>query len=201
MATEHYFSELQTSKPDLGLITVHLRRQYFEFVTARGVFSRRRLDRGTRLMIESMKLPKKGVVLDIGCGYGPIGITAAVFNPSLHVVMSDTNKRAVRLARTNADRNRVSNIEARLGWLYKPVSGMMFDAILSNPPLAAGFKRVIIPLLEGAHSHLNKGGFLQVVVRKSSGGKKMHGLMSTVFGGVETIARGGGYRILLSRKD
>jgi len=152
-------------------------------------------------MVEYMKLPRRGVVLDLGCGYGPIGIAAAVFNSSLHVVMSDTNQRAVRLARINADRNRVSNIEARLGWLYKPVDGMMFDAILSNPPLAAGFRRVIIPLLEGAHSHLNKGGFLQVVVRKSSGGKKMSGLMSEIFGRVEIVARGGGYRILLSRKD
>ncbi len=200
MPTEHYFSELQTSEPDLGLMTVHLRRQYFEFITARGIFSRRRLDRGTRLLIEYMKLPNRGVVLDLGCGYGPIGIAAAVFNPSLHVIMSDTNRRAVRLARVNADRNQAANIEAHLGWLYDPVDEMIFDAILSNPPLAAGFRRVIIPLLEGAYSHLATGGSLQVVVRKSSGGKKVSGLMSDIFGEVETTARGGGYRILLSKR-
>ena len=201
LGNEHYFSEHQTSELDLGLITVHLRRQYFEFVTARGVFSRKSLDRGTRLLVESMRLPSKGLVLDMGCGYGPIGIVAAVFNPSLRVIMSDINRRAVKLARINADRNKASNVEVRLGWLYEPVEKMTFDAILSNPPLAAGFKKVIIPMLDGAYAHLKSKGSLQIVVRKSSGGRKMYDLLSDIFEEVETIARGGGFRILHSRKD
>lgn len=201
MVSEHYFSELQSSKMGLGLLSVHLRRCYFEFVTSRGVFSKRRLDRGTRLMIESMVLPEKGVLLDLGCGYGPMGIAASVFNPSLHVVMTDTNLRAVRLARINAKRNHVSNIQVFHGSLYDPVDGMFFDSIISNPPLAAGFRKVITPLVEGSYNHLNPGGSIQLVVRKSSGGKKIHDLMFSVFRRVETIARGGGYRILLSRRD
>jgi 16S rRNA G1207 methylase RsmC len=152
-------------------------------------------------MIESMVLPEKGVILDLGCGYGPIGIAASVFDPSLHVVMTDTNLRAVKLARINAKRNHVSNIKVFPGWLYDPVDEMVFDSILSNPPLAAGFKKVIIPLVEGAYTHLNPGGSIQLVVRKSSGGRKIYDLMFSVFGSVETIARGGGYRILLSRRD
>ncbi len=201
LAPEHYFSETQSSKLDLGLITVHPRRQYLEFVTARGVFSRKRLDRGTRLLIESMILPGKGLVLDLGCGYGPIGIAAAVFNPSLQVVMTDTNRRAVKLARINIDRNHVSNAEVRQGWLYDPVEGMTFDSILSNPPLAAGLKKVIVPLLGGAYDHLNPGASLQIVVRKSSGGEKIRDLMADIFGDVDTVARGGGYHVLLSRRD
>ncbi len=182
-------------------MSVHLRRYYFEFVTAQGVFSKRRLDRGTRLMIESMLLPENGVLLDMGCGYGPIGIAASVFNPSLHVVMADINLRAVKLARINVKRNHVSNIKVCQGWLYDPVDGMVFDSILSNPPLAAGFRKVIVPLVKGAYAHLNPGGSVQLVVRKSSGGRKIYDLMSSVFGSVETIARGGGYRVLLSRRE
>ena len=201
LAAEHYFSETQSSKLGLGLITVHPRRQYLEFVTSRGVFSRKRLDRGTRLLIESTILPEKGSVLDLGCGYGPIGIAVAVLNPSLRVVMTDTNRRAVELARINIDRNHVSNAEVRLGWLYGPVEGMTFDSILSNPPLAAGMKKVIVPLLSGAYDHLKPGASLQIVVRKSSGGEKIRGLMTGIFRNVDIVARGGGYRVLLSRRD
>jgi 16S rRNA G1207 methylase RsmC len=148
-----------------------------------------------------MILPEKGVLLDLGCGYGPIGIAAAVFNPSLQVVMTDTNLRAVRLARINAKRNHVSNIKVCQGWLYNPVDGMFFDSIISNPPLAAGFKKVLVPLVDGAYARLNQGGSIQLVVRKSSGGNKIHDLLSSVFGNVEAVSRGGGYRVLLSRRD
>jgi len=200
LSVEHYFSEDQSSEPDLGLVIVHLRRQYFEFVTARGVFSRKRLDRGTRLLIEEMVLPDRGVILDVGCGYGPIGIAAAVFNPSLSVVMTDLNKRAVKLAKRNIGRNRVSNVEVFQGWLYEPVNHLSFDAVLSNPPISAGFEKVIIPLLEGAYEHLKSGGSLQIVGSRSSGVKKMGSLMSGIFGNVEIVARGSGYRVLLSKK-
>ena len=201
LAAEHYFSETQSSKLDLGLITVHPRRQYLEFVTARGVFSRKRLDRGTRLLIESMILPEKGVVLDVGCGYGSIGIAAAVLNPSLRVVMTDINRRAVELARINIGRNHVPNAEVHSGWLYDPVEGMTFDSILSNPPLAAGMERVIVPLLSGAYDRLKPDASLQIVVRKSSGGEKIRDLMINIFSNVDIVARGGGYRVLLSRRD
>lgn len=151
-------------------------------------------------MVESMVLPEKGQLLDLGCGYGPIGISASTFNPSLRVVMTDINKRAVKLATINIERNRVSNVEVRHGWLYEPVDGMVFDSILSNPPLAAGFRKVVVPLIEEGYSHIKPGGSLQLVVRKSSGGRRISDLMSEIFGGVKVAARGGGYRILLARR-
>ena len=78
----------------------------FEFLTASSVFSKRRVDVGSRLLIESMVLPKTGCVLDIGCGYGAVGIAAAAFNPRLRVVMTDVNVRAVRLAKKNVILNK-----------------------------------------------------------------------------------------------
>ena len=86
---EHYFSEQPKSKMRLGLIRTYLRGKSFEFMTASGVFSPRQIDLGTRLLIECMALPQKGCVLDVGCGYGAIGIAAAIFNPRLSVTMVD----------------------------------------------------------------------------------------------------------------
>ena len=100
--------------------------------------SRTRIDPGTRLLIEFMTLPERGSVLDVGCGYGPVGIAAATFNPNLKVVMTDVNERAVWLAKENAKRNALQNVEVKQGFLYEPVGDMRFEIILSNPqsPLA-----------------------------------------------------------------
>ena len=105
-STEHYFSSEPKSEERFGLVRACLCGRNFEFLTASSVFSKKRIDLGTRLLIESMVLPKEGCVLDIGCGYGAVGIVAASLNPKLHVVMTDVNIRAVRLARKNMELNK-----------------------------------------------------------------------------------------------
>ena len=92
--------------------------------------------------MESMVLPKTGCVLDIGCGYGAVGIVAAAFNSKLSVVMSDVNMRAVRLARKNLELNKIGNAEVRYGHLYEPLEGLVFNCVLSNPPVSAGMDTV-----------------------------------------------------------
>ena len=136
--SNHYFVKHPKSKLDLGILRTYFRGRLFEFVTASGVFSRTRIDPGTRLLIEFMILPERGSVLDVGCGYGPVGIAAATFNPNLKVVMTDVNERAVWLAKENAKRNALQNVEVKQGFLYEPVGDMRFEIILSNPqsPLA-----------------------------------------------------------------
>jgi len=199
MATNHYFSPKPSVKPNYGLIRVNLRDRHFEFLTASGVFSKKRIDLGTRLLIESMVLPKKGNVLDLGCGYGAVGIVAAVLNPNSCVFLVDINERAIRLAGENARRNRVDNVVLRGGFLYEPVKDMEFDAILSNPPVSAGLK-VVLPIIEQAPVHLADGGSLQMVARWNVGGKHLSGVMEEAFGNVEVLARQSGYRVLLSKK-
>ena len=98
---DHYYTKQPKSQPRLGLVSTYLRGNYFQFQTSSSVFSKERIDLGTRLLIESMILPKAGKILDLGCGYGPIGIVAAVLNPDLHIVMVDINERAVWLAKEN----------------------------------------------------------------------------------------------------
>jgi 16S rRNA G1207 methylase RsmC len=196
--TEHYFTEKPKSKIDLGIIRTYLRGRLFEFLTASGVFSKTRIDLGTCLLIESMNLPEKGYALDIGCGYGPVGIVAAVYNPKLHVVMTDLNERALWLAKENAKRNKAENVEVRKGFLYEPVKDMKFETILSNPPTTAGMK-IVLPIIEQAPQHLAKDGLLQIVVRSKISGKRLTTKIKETFGNIQILARQSGYRVLTAK--
>jgi 16S rRNA (guanine1207-N2)-methyltransferase len=196
--TEHYFTEKPKSRPDLGIIKTYFKGKLFEFVTASGVFSKTRVDPGTRLLIESMILPEKGYTLDLGCGYGPLGIAAAVFNPKLHIVMTDLNERALWLAKENAKRNRTENVEIRKGFLYEPVKDMKFEAILSNPPTTAGMK-IVLPIIEQAPQYLAKEGLLQIVVRSKISGKRLTTKIEETFGNIKIHARKSGYRVLTAK--
>jgi 16S rRNA G1207 methylase RsmC len=111
--------------------------------------------------------------------------------------MTDVNERAVALAELNLERNGVEG-EVRQGDLYEPVGGMLFGAVLSNPPISAGLRRVVGAMVEGAVGHLERGGSLQMVVQSSKGGRSLASMMESAFGGVEVLARGGGYRVLMS---
>jgi 16S rRNA G1207 methylase RsmC len=196
--TEHYFTEKPKSKIDLGIIRTYLRGRLFEFLTASGVFSKTRIDLGTRLLIESMNLPEKGYALDIGCGYGPVGIVAAVYNPDIHVVLTDLNERALWLTKENAKRNKAENVEIRKGFLYEPVKDMKFETILSNPPTTAGMK-IVLPIIEQAPQHLIEGGLLQIVVRSKISGKRLTTKIKETFGNIQILARQSGYRVLTAK--
>lgn len=138
-----------------------------------------------------MRLPSQGLIFDLGCGYGPLGIVAAKTNPALQVIMADTNTAALKLAKLNATMNGLSKIDIRRGSLYAPVGDLKFDLILSNPPLSAGFG-VVSEVIQGAASHLKGGHAIEVVVRK--GFAMVERECSEVFGNVEVLARGSGYR-------
>lgn len=198
MTTEHYFSERPTSKIKFYKIETTIRGIYFEFLTASSTFSYRRIDLGTRLLAEKMLLPEKGMLLDIGCGYGVVGIVAAKINPNLRVIMTDINKRAVMLAKENLKLNNIRNAEVRHGFLYEPVRGLKFDAIVSNPPISAGIEKVIKPLIFQAREYLTENGCLQLVVKSRKGGYKIHELMKEAFNNISVIDRKSGYRILAS---
>jgi len=197
---EHYFAANPKSKVRYGLIRTCLRGKLFEFLTASGVFSKSRIDLGTRLLAESMRLPSTGCVLDLGCGYGVIGIVAASLNPELQVIMVDVNSRAIRLARRNVERNLVCNAEVRKGDLYAPVKGLVFDCILSNPPVSAGLE-TLTAIVHDAPKHIGKGGFFQMVVKSKVAGKRLCMILEEAFGNVEISARESGYRVLTSQKQ
>lgn len=195
---DHYFSSEPSCDDRFGIIKANLRGRNLQFLTSTSVFSKRKIDLGTSVLIDAMVLPEAGAVLDIGCGYGPVGITAATLNSKLKVVMTDVNMRAVRLAKQNLQANHIRNAEVRYGHLYEPVEGLRFDCVLSNPPVSAGMD-VVNAIIEGAPKVLNAGGSFQMVIRSKIGAKSLPGAFEAVFGGCEVLARESGFRVLLGR--
>jgi 16S rRNA G1207 methylase RsmC len=148
-----------------------------------------------------MILPEEGYVLDVGCGYGAVGIAAAVFKPNLRVIMVDVNERAVRLAKQNIKINRVSNGEVRRGHLYEPVEGLVvFNCILSNPPVSAGMK-IVKQIVSEAPNHMRGKALFQMVVKSKVGGKRLYSILEDAFGNVDVLGRKSGYRVLISEKQ
>ncbi len=197
---EHYFAAAPKSPAKLGVLRTTLRGKSFEFLTASSVFSKKQVDLGTRLLIEAMVLPEKGEVLDVGCGYGAVGISAAASNPRLHVVMTDVNERAVRLARQNTKKNKVRNTEVLGGYLYEPVKDSMFNCILSNPPVSAGMSTVKA-LITQAPKVMAENASFQMVIRSKIGAKILPRIFAEAFGNCQVLARKSGYRVLIAKKQ
>jgi 16S rRNA G1207 methylase RsmC len=195
----HYFAAHPKSKLRLGMFHTYLRGMPFQFLTASGVFSSKRVDLGTRLLVECMLLPREGCVLDVGCGYGVVGIAAAVFKSALDVVMVDVNERAVRLAKENIEINKVTNAEVKRGHLYEPVKEMTFNCVLSNPPVSAGME-IVKTLIAEAPEHMVKRATFQMVLRSKIAGKRMPSFLEEAFGNCGVLARKSGYRVLIAEK-
>ncbi|MCL1977836.1 MAG: methyltransferase [Candidatus Bathyarchaeota archaeon] len=197
-ANDHYFSSTPKSETNYGLIRAKFWGKNFEFLTASSVFSKKHIDTGTQLLIESMILPQSGLVLDIGCGYGAVGIAAAGFNSKLQIYMTDVNTRAVSLTKKNIERNRIANAQVLCGHLYEPVEDLKFDCILSNPPVSAGMETVKAIITE-APKIMHPGGAFEMVIRSKIGVKLFPALFEETFGNCTIIARESGFRVLLGR--
>lgn len=198
-SVEHYFASAPKSQERFGLVRTSLCSKPFEFLTASSVFSKRKIDCGTRLLIESMILPEIGLVLDIGCGYGAVGIAIAKLNPRLKVVMTDVNARAVRLAKKNIGLNRVTNAEVRYGFFYEPVDNLKFNCVLSNPPVSAGMETVKA-IVAGAPKVMAPSSSFQMVIRSKIGAKRLPELFTETFGNCGVIARESGFRVLIGKQ-
>ena len=197
---EHYFATIPKSRAKFGMVRTRLRGEPFKFLTASSVFSKKQVDLGTRLLIDAMILPETGAVLDVGCGYGAVGIVAAASNPWLHVVMTDVNTRAVRLARQNIEINKVNNAEVRCGYLYEPVKDLTFNCVLSNPPVSAGMKTVKAMITEASKVMAHEATF-QMVIRSKIGAKTLPSVFNETFGNCAVLARESGYRVLIAEKQ
>ena len=196
----HYFSEKPTAPMELGVVEATLRGRRLRLYTAPGLFSWKRVDNGTRLLAETMEVPREGNLLDMGCGIGVLGILAALESPGLSVWMTDINPRAVRLARMNVKAHNLINCTVRRGDLYRCLGETRFDSVVSNPPISAGMRRVVYPMVEGAHQRLKEGGLLQMVAQSNKGAKMLANHIDQVFGGHTVSAIKSGYRVLTAVK-
>lgn len=196
----HYYSENPETAHDLHQWSFELAGKTFQFVTDSGVFSRGTVDYGSRVLIEhfdAAELPE-GTLLDVGCGYGPIGLALA-YQTKRPVEMIDVNNRAVELAQGNAKRN---GIEADIHQsnIYETLNQKTYAAIISNPPIRAG-KKVVHQILSEAAPLLKVGGSLTIVIQKKQGAPSAKSKMEEVFGNAEIIAKDRGYYIIRSVKE
>ncbi len=163
------------------------------FRTDAGVFSRGELDPGTRLLLDA--LPEmRGEVLDLGCGWGAIGVSLARAMPETRVTMADVNLRALELAAGNARDNgvRCETVESDG---FAALEGRLFDAVVTNPPIRAG-KQVIYRMFADAREHLKPGGALYLVIRKQQGAESCVRYLQSVGYETEKLDRSGGYWVL-----
>lgn len=197
---EQYFTENPNTKHDLRVIDYHLAGIDLKLTTDAGVFSKNRVDYGSGVLIRNMREenPVSGNILDVGCGYGPIGLFAAKKWPDRQVDMVDVNERAMDLARKNAEVNGVTNVNIFASSVYENVD-KQYAMILTNPPIRAG-KNIVSEILEKSYEHLLVGGKLLVVIQKKQGAPSAKKLMETTFGNCEIVERDKGYYILRSVK-
>ena len=198
---EHYYTKTPQSGSDRRRFETVLRGRRLTFETDAGVFSKSGVDFGSRLLIETADIPDGARVLDVGCGYGPIGLAIAAARPSARVTMLDINERAVGLARANAERNGIRNVTILASDGLEAVRGQTFDAVLTNPPIRAG-KAVVHRIFEEAHDALAPGGTLWIVIRKQQGAPSAAAKLEELFGPerVRMAARDKGYHILRAER-
>ncbi|MHA6603112.1 class I SAM-dependent methyltransferase [Aerococcus urinae] len=173
----------------------------YEFITDSGVFSRGRLDYGTRVMLEALLKEGKTYhkILDLGCGYGPVGVVLGDHYPEAHLDLVDVNERALALAKENLALNQVDSANFYLSSAYEGLSDHDYDLIITNPPIRAG-KKVVHAFIEGAYDYLEAGGDLVVVIQKKQGAPSAKKKMEEVFNNVTEIDRDKGYWVLLSQR-
>ncbi|EMF0276023.1 class I SAM-dependent methyltransferase [Enterococcus hirae] len=200
--TNHYYSQEPTTEHDFEQWSFELKGKNFQFVTDSGVFSRETVDFGSRVLIDTFnweELPSDGKILDVGCGYGPIGLAIA-FASQRFVEMVDINSRAVELAQGNANRNGIKQVDIHQSNIYEAVHEETYAAIVSNPPIRAG-KKVVHEILTEAYPRLKSGGTLTIVIQKKQGAPSAKSKMAETFGNAEIVHKEKGYYIIKSIKE
>ncbi len=176
------------------------REHKFRFKTDAGVFSKAYIDFGSFTMLEAFT-PNTidAPILDMGCGYGPIGIVVSTLYDR-EVLMVDINERAINLTNDNIKTNKVDKAKAQKSYIYDSIPDeMMFSSIITNPPIRAG-KKVVFDIYDGAYNHLLPGGELWVVIQKKQGAPSSMKHLEELFSNCEVVCKNKGYFILKSRK-
>lgn len=198
--SQHYYSKNPQTKSKPQEWSYTLRGEKIQFQTDSGVFSKNEVDFGSRLLIEAFQeSATAGPILDVGCGYGPIGIAIAKSFPQQEVHMVDVNARALDLARKNAEKNNVQNVSVYESDGLESVSIDNFSAILTNPPIRAG-KETVFRFYEEAYDKLADGGSLWVVIQKKQGAPSTQEKLEQLFGDFQVADKKKGYFIFEARK-
>ena len=190
----HYFTN-DNLDSNIQKLNVKIFDINFTFYTDNGVFSKDRLDFGTRTFLENLPIDemKDSTILDVGCGYGPIGIILSKLTSS-KITMIDVNRRALHLTERNVKENKVNDIRVMESDCYSQLENEKFDYILTNPPIHAG-KEKVYEIVMNARYHLEENGTLFIVIRKDQGAKSMMKDLAKYYA-VEVIAKNKGFFII-----
>ncbi|WP_214483863.1 class I SAM-dependent methyltransferase [Bacillus sp. SM2101] len=198
---DHYFTDKPKVNSNPQTWSYELKGFMFSFITDNGVFSKSEVDFGSKLLIQHFEPSEAdGSILDIGCGYGPIGLSIAKAFHKQRVEMVDVNERALELAEKNKQLNGVSNVTIYKSDLFEGVNQRSFSAILSNPPIRAG-KKVVHTILEESLDYLDDGGELWVVIQKKQGAPSAVEKLKAIFREVEIVTKKKGYYIIKAKKS
>ena len=195
---EHYFTNNEALKSEFRTITYKFQDSEFCFTSDNGVFSKNKIDFGSRFLVETfLKDNKKPTsILDVGCGYGFIGIVLAKI---LHckVTLIDVNKRAVHLAKKNSKDNQVVT-EVYESNCYDTIKDT-YDVIITNPPIRAG-KKIVLDILLKAKDYLNEEGCLWFVIRKDQGAKSIQKKLGETYK-IELLKKDKGFFVFKAKKN
>ena len=197
---EHYFKEFSDSAVKFFTVSVSLRRHLYLFKTTTGIFSYKKLDLGTKVLIEHMIIPKNNqFLLDLGCGYGAIGIVLAYESPESIVYLTDISRRALWCTKQNIKVNlpqENDRISVLYGRYFEPFKSknIKFDGIYMNPPIRLGRKQ-FLNLFRELPIFLNKKGMFQFVLRRKMGAEFVYNYLEDTFSKkqIEIICKKSGY--------
>ncbi len=190
---DHYYSKTPTSAHQFAQIPYSYRGHSLTFETDSGVFSRTEIDQGSDILLNALPTDMQGEVLDMGCGYGVIGIAVCKNQKDCTLTMVDVNERAVELSKRNAERNGLSATCFQSDG-YQSVALSPYEYILQNPPIRAG-KAVIYQMFADASLRLSETGSLWLVIRKQQGAPSAKTYLQTLFADVSVVEKKHGFWI------
>jgi len=196
----HYFQDDPFLASKERTVTLDIDGHHLSFITDNGVFSKDKIDEGSFAFLKVLvPLRLSGRILDLGCGYGTIGLTIAMTCPDARVDLADINSRAVALCERNAKNLGLSQrVTCLQSDIYEKIEGP-YDSIVVNPPIRAG-KTVINQMFSGAKQYLIDGGSLYIVIRRKQGAESALKYIETVFENVSVLHKEKGYWIIKATK-
>lgn len=196
---EHYFTNQPTSNSEERELIYQIEEKTIKLISDNGVFSKNHVDIATNFMLHILLQENiEGKLLDLGCGYGVIGITLAKFF-KVELTMLDINERALDLAKRNCQRNHIQNVKMIESNGMEKVSEN-FDVIVTNPPIRAG-KVVIYQMYQDAWKHLKENGKLYLVINKKHGAPSTKEFLTQLFGNCEILDKKTGFQVMKCVKE
>lgn len=194
----HYFSENNnTLKSNLNEIAFRVNGTPLKMITDNGVFSKSGFDRGTNILLKYAQFDESMTsVLDLGCGYGVIGIYLSK-KYGVAPDMIDVNRRAIELANQNIDLNNAKGTSFYSEGFTN--INRKYDCIITNPPIRVG-KKVMYQLFDDAKNYLSNEGRLLLVINKKHGALSAKTYLESIYTKTEILGKEKGFYVFLCKK-